>query len=96
MVLCACFNGKTLSAPQNQDICLFLERFNDMRRDLDSYSIDQEYFDHWMETELAYYATSWLEDQSAETLSTEERLRRRNELLREGIEKMIEKDSGEE
>lgn len=80
------FNGKQTDAPYNEDICLFLERYADACEDLANYQTDQAYFDQWMETELAYYANTHLEDRPVETLTTEERIRRRNELDRQRME----------
>ena len=80
------FDGKQTDAPINEDICLFLERYASVREELATYEVDQAYFDHWMETELAYYANRHLEDKPVEEISTEERLRRRNELYRQRME----------
>lgn len=74
------FNGNDSSAPLNQDLCLSLERYADEKERLDTYWTDADYFNHWFETELAYYADVKLKDKEAEILTTEERLRRRNEL----------------
>ena len=41
---------------------------------------DQEYFDHWFETQLAYYANAELTDKPVEALTVDERIRRRNEM----------------
>ena len=81
-----CFDGKQTDAPYNEDICLFLERYAEAREDLADYVTDRAYFDHWLETELAYYANTHLEDRPVETLTTEERIRRRNELDRQRME----------
>ena len=80
------FDGKAADAPLNEDICLFLERYTEARDDLAAYATDQASFDHWMETELAYYAHMHLEDRPVEELNTEERLHRRNELESQRME----------
>lgn len=82
------FEGNDEAAPLNQDLCLSLERYADQTERLQSYWIDQEYFDHWFETELAYYANLPLEDRITEKLTEEERLIRRNELEARRIEEM--------
>lgn len=82
------FHGNDASAPLNQDLCLSLERYSDEFDRLCTYWIDQEYFDHWFETELAYYAKLRLEDRAIEVLTEEERLVRRNALEAARIEEM--------
>ena len=77
------FDGMNRNAPNNEDICLFLERFADERAAVESYMADQGHFNHWLETELAYYANVVLEDKPVEELTTEERIQRRNELGRQ-------------
>lgn len=82
------FDGNDETAPINQDLCLSLERYSDQLDRLQSYWIDQEYFDHWFETELTYYANVSLEDRVVEVLTEEERLTRRNALEAKRIEDM--------
>lgn len=82
------FDGNDVTAPINQDLCLSLERYADQLERLQSYWIDQEYFDHWFETELTYYANVALEDKVDEVLTEEERLARRNALEAKRIEDM--------
>lgn len=86
------FNGNDHSAEHNADLCLFLERFADERENLETYWTDQAYYDQWLDRELAYYARIMLRDKEQETLTLEERLRRRNEL----IEKQMENSTGDE
>ncbi|MBO5597179.1 MAG: helix-turn-helix transcriptional regulator [Oribacterium sp.] len=80
------FDGNDSSAPLNQDLCLSLERYADEKERLDTYWTDADYFNHWFETELAYYADVKLKDKEVEILTTEERLKRRNELEKAKIE----------
>lgn len=77
------FDGNDASAEHNADLCLFLERFAEERERLETYWIDQDYFDHWFDKELAYYAAVELPDKETVVLSEEERLNRRNELEQE-------------
>jgi transcriptional regulator with XRE-family HTH domain len=80
------FDGKNSEAAHNADLCLFLERYAEERRQVETYWTDQDYFDHWFEKELAYYAETALPDREVEILSHEERLERRNALDRQMIE----------
>lgn len=77
------FDGNDASAEHNADLCLFLEGFAEERERLETYWIDQDYFDHWFDKELAYYAAVELPDKETVVLSEEERLNRRNELEQE-------------
>lgn len=85
-----CFNGNDASAEHNADLCLFLERFAEERERLETYWSDQDYFDHWFDKELAYYATVSLPDKEIVALTEEERLSRRNEIE---LKKRIDKDA---
>jgi len=87
------FDGKS-SAEHNSDLCLFLERFAEERTRLETYWTDQDYFDHWFEKELAYYAETALPNREVVELSHEERLMRRNELDRQMME--AKKEAAEE
>jgi transcriptional regulator with XRE-family HTH domain len=80
------FDGKNTDAEYNAALCLFLERYAAERLRLETYWIDQDYFDHWFEQQLAYYASSDLPNREKEVLSNEERLKRRNELDRQMLE----------
>lgn len=75
------FRGDDTSAELNSSLCLLLETFRNQRLNLETYWSDQETFDRWMEKELAYYADTKLEDRKVEVLSTQERIRRRDEIL---------------
>ena len=77
------FDGNDASAEHNADLCLFLERFAEERERLETYWIDQDYYEHWFDKELAYYAAVELPDKETVVLSEEERLNRRNELEQE-------------
>ena len=80
------FDGNNDSASLNSALCLFLERYAEERSRLETYWTDRDYFDHWFEKELAYYADTELPDREEEVLSVEERLKRRNELDRQMME----------
>ena len=75
------FDGNDQKAEHNSDLCLFLERFAEERKRVETYWTDQAYFDRWFDQELAYYADVKLLDKEPEDLTPEERLKRRNELI---------------
>ena len=85
------FDGNNASAEHNADLCLFLERFAEERERLETYWTDQDYFDHWFDKELAYYATVGLPDKEPVALTEEERLSRRNEIE---LNNRVDKDAG--
>ena len=80
------FNGSSTTAMYNADLCLILERFAAEREKLETYWSDQEYFDHWLDRELAYYADKVLTNREVEVLTNEERIRRLTELDRQKME----------
>ena len=77
------FDGSSVENPFNADLCSFLERFAEERENLETYMIERTHYDHWIETELAYYANTTLDDRPIEYLSPEERIRRRDRRLTE-------------
>ena len=86
------FNGNEPSAQHNADLCLFLERFSEERERLETYWIDQDYFDYWFEQELAYYTNIKLENKQTEILTIEERLLKRNALDQKMMNERKKKD----
>lgn len=82
------FDGQEHTAPMNAGLCLFLEEYKNELEKLETYWTDQENLDLWVEKRLAYHATSMLEDKKEEPLTLEERIRRRNELDRQMLEKL--------
>lgn len=80
------FDGNDPTAEHNADLCLFLERYAEERERLESYWTDPAYFDRWFDQELAYYSGVKLQDKEPEDLTPEERLKRRNELIRRSAE----------
>lgn len=58
------FNGNDKSAELNSDFCLFLERYAEERQNLADGFSNRERFEHWFETELAYYANLQLKNQN--------------------------------
>jgi len=80
------FDGNDPNAEFNSSLCLFLEQYAIERLRLETYFTSQEYFDHWFERELAYYADAPLKDKEIEVLSDIERIKRRNELDRQMLE----------
>ena len=80
------FDGNDPTAEHNADLCLFLERYAEERERLETYWSDPAYFDRWFDQELAYYAGVRLLDKEQEDLTPEERLKRRNELIKGHME----------
>ncbi len=80
-----CFKGHLPDAEHNNDLCLFLEEFRDEREGVETYFNSREAYELWMEKNLAYYAHVKLEDKEVESLSTAERLQKRNALDRQRI-----------
>ena len=76
------FNGHNIEAKYNADLCQMLEDFEYERLRAETYFTSQDYFDHWFETELAYYAKTELPDKPDEKISFEERIRRRDDCVR--------------
>ena len=58
------FSGNDKHAENNADICLFLERYADEWESLEQGFSNKDRFDHWFETELAYYANVALPDKT--------------------------------
>jgi len=81
------FNGNNQSAELNSSLCLILEDFRNEREKLETFWIDQESFDLWIEKKLAYYADATLVDREVEVLTPIERIRQRNELDRQTLER---------
>lgn len=50
------FNGKDVSTELNQDLCLFLEEFEDKRNEVRDYQTSLESYQKWQDKTLAYYA----------------------------------------
>ena len=75
------FNGKNLSADMNQDLCLFLEKFQNMRNEYKDYQISHDTYLTWQDKMLAYYANTALTEKEIINLSTEERLKRFHAIL---------------
>ena len=76
------FNGHNHEAKYNADLCQMLEDFEYERLRAETYFTSQDYFDHWFETELAYYAKTELPDKPDEKIGFEERIRRRDDYVR--------------
>lgn len=92
------FDGNDPTAEHNADLCLFLERYAEERERLETYWSDPAYFDRWFDQELAYYAGVRLLDKEQEDLTPEERLKRRNELIKGHMEeaRKVASESGEQ
>lgn len=89
------FDGKNTEAEYNQDLCLFLERYARERLCLETYFTSQEFFDRWLDMELAYYSSTMLSDKPVEKLTTTERLQRRNALCYQQAEEEKNADGGD-
>ncbi|MBQ2667168.1 MAG: helix-turn-helix transcriptional regulator [Clostridia bacterium] len=82
------FNGNDPTADLNSSLCLLLENFKKERQKYETYWIDRQAFDLWVEKELTYHADCTLEDKPEEILSDMERIQRRNDLDRKMLEEM--------
>lgn len=82
------FKGNDPDADLNASLCLLLENFKKERQKYETYWIDRQAFDLWVEKELTYHADSILEDKQEEILSDMERIQRRNDLDRKILEEM--------
>lgn len=75
------FNGKAMDAEHNTDMCLFLEEWQDMREDMQSYGCTPAALSRWQDQTLAYYAGVPVECVEPEELDEEERIVRRKAYL---------------
>ncbi len=74
------FDGKSMDADYNADMCLFLEQWKEQREDLRTYDLSLSSYHKWQEQTLAYYAATSVECAEPEEISEEERRIRRNAL----------------
>ncbi len=88
------FNGNQADAEHNADLCLFLESFRNERERLETYWSDRAQYDEWLDHQLAYYAPIPLADKERETLTPEERIRRRDMLVAQQVEQAKQKAAG--
>ena len=58
------FDGNDKNAELNQDLCLFLERYADEIEETSDTPLAKAHFNHWFDTELAYYAGIMLKNKS--------------------------------
>ena len=77
------FNGKDVSTELNQDLCLFLEEFEDKRNEVRDYQTSLESYQKWQDKTLAYYANAKLTEKETEEISNEERIRRFQKIMNE-------------
>ena len=77
------FNGKDVSTKLNQDLCLFLEEFEDKRNEVKDYQTSLESYQKWQDKTLAYYANAKLTEKETEEISNEERIRRFQKIMNE-------------
>ena len=77
------FNGKDVSTELNQDLCLFLEEFEDKRNEVKDYQTSLESYQKWQDKTLAYYANAKLTEKETEEISNEERIRRFQKIMNE-------------
>lgn len=74
------FDGKSM-ADFNADMCLFLEQWEEERKELRSFASTQKAYKKWQEQTLAYYAANAVECIEPEELDPETRIQKRNEYL---------------
>lgn len=77
------FNGKDISTELNQDLCLFLEEFEDKRNEVKDYQTSLESYQKWQDKTLAYYANAKLTEKETEEISNEERIQRFQKIMNE-------------
>ena len=77
------FNGKAGSTGLNQDLCLFLEEFEDKRNEVKDYQTSLESYQKWQDKTLAYYANAKLTEKETEEISNEERIQRFQKIMTE-------------
>ena len=77
------FNGKDVSTELNQDLCLFLEEFEDKRNEVKDYQTSLESYQKWQDKTLAYYANEKLTEKETEEISNEERIQRFQKIMNE-------------
>lgn len=75
------FNGKSMNAELNQDMCLFLEDWESQRDSLRTYDSTQSDYREWKERTLAYYSPAEVKQKETEDLSEEERRQKRIDYL---------------
>ena len=74
------FNGKA-NTDYNTDICLFLDDWENQRKDVRAYQLSQENYRKWQDQTLAYYSAAAVKCVEPEEISEEERIERRNAYL---------------
>ena len=74
------FDGKS-TADFNADMCLFLEQWEEERKELRAYNSTQAAYKKWKEQTLAYYAANAVICVEQEELDRSERIAKRNEYL---------------
>lgn len=74
------FDGKSM-ADFNADMCLFLEQWEEERKELRSFASTQKAYKKWQEQTLAYYAANAVEHIEPEELDPETQIQKRNEYL---------------
>lgn len=80
------FDGKSM-AGFNSDMCLFLEQWEEERKELCSFASTQKAYRKWQEQTLAYYAANAVECVEPEELDPETRIQKRNEYLEKAYSK---------
>ena len=80
------FDGKS-AAEFNADMCLFLEQWQQERKDVQSFASTLEAYKKWKDTTLAYYAANTVETVEPQELDPDERIRKRNEFLENAYKK---------
>lgn len=77
------FNGKNPTAELNQDLCLFLEEFQNKRNEFHDYQTNLDSYQNWQDKTLAYYANAKVSEKEVEEITDEERIRRFQKIMNE-------------
>ncbi|MBQ8632945.1 MAG: XRE family transcriptional regulator, partial [Lachnospiraceae bacterium] len=77
------FNGKDSSVKHNQDLCLFLEKFKALRKNIPDSQSEEYHYQDWQHKMLAYYTNTRLTSKDDAKRSRDERLLQYHALLSE-------------
>ena len=83
------FNGEDTEAMHNADLCIVMETFRNNRDAIKTYWMDYEAYDAWEAMKLEYYSKCTLTDKEREVLQGTDLIKKRNELDRQKVEKIL-------
>lgn len=83
------FDGKNTDAKYNADLCLVMETFRDNREALATYWMGYETYDAWEDKTVDYHKNSFITNKEREILDSITLIKKRNELDRLKLEKML-------